>query len=647
MATYCTCTTRTTQATGISHTELVNHVLGGSWVKWGLSAKAVCSRCNGKDGEPVEISLWSLPDFTTSFDVGMHSNIHPKELITFHITPKCSSTRSHIKSKIVFRVSTIPGIRTLTSNAISLCSRARYHDNQRSEGTNKFLLASCTSPPPASPLLLHFHLELLPSLKRTATPEEFHFNHNKTENCITPTTDHTKGTMELVSLKTTSSRQYIVDSRSNPKLPESTIAGIPERILRRPAIFVSIMSIREEHFITLFKALCELQSSLGFTFHHGKISSNMFLLAAIHNSVENFCYCSEDLVVRRKWMIKRRVSVSLSSTDHLELRTDSDVMYMHNQYTMRLIVNTMWRQSSGFSHTDLSNYVLGGSWVKWGLNSKATCSKCNGKNGEPAEISLWSLPETTTSFDLHSHSQEVITFYITPKCSSTRTHIKSKIVYLVTTIPGIGAFSSNSISLCSRARNHCNQLRLSGPLRLLRPSPDAPQQQQQQQQHSHLYTKTDSHHTTTPGRGQQEFTSALAHIKGTLEFVSLKTTSNRQCIVDSRFIPKLPQSTIAGIPERIFRRPVVFISIMSIREENFLPLFKALSDFQSSFDFTIQYCKISSNLFILAAIHKSVENFCYGSNARSGFITGNNPFHMDFSQPNDILQVVGRASNTF
>ncbi|KAH3714356.1 hypothetical protein Pelo_19134 [Pelomyxa schiedti] len=303
----------------------------------------------------------------------------------------------------------------------------------------------------------------------------------------------------------------------------------------------------------------------------------------------------------------------------------------------------MWRQSTGISHTELSNHVLGGSWVKWSLNTKAACSKCNGKNGEPAEISLWSLPDITTSFDVHSHSQEVITFHITPKCSSTRSHIKSKIVYLVTTIPGIGAFSSNSISLCSRARNHCNQLRLSGPLRLLRPSPTAPRPQQ----HPHLSTKHGHATTAAPGPVRQEYTSALAHVKGTLELVSLKTTSNRQCIVDSRFIPKLPESTIAGIPERISRRPAIFVSIMSIQEENFLTLFKALSDFQSSLEFTVQYGKISNNLFVLATIHKSVENFCYGSDLRSEFITGNNPFHVDFSQPNPILKFVGWANNTF
>ncbi|KAH3763283.1 hypothetical protein Pelo_4862 [Pelomyxa schiedti] len=248
-------------------------------------------------------------------------------------------------------------------------------------------------------------------------------------------------------------------------------------------------------------------------------------------------------------------SVSFTTSQYVDLRTDSDVMCMHSKYTMRLIVDTMWRQSTGISHTELSNHVLGGSWVRWGLNTEARCSKCNGKNGgELAEITLWSVPDIiTTSFNVHSHSKEVITFHVTPKCSSTRTHIKSKIMYLVTTIPGIGAFSSNSISLCSKPSNHRIQHRLSGP-RLLRPFLTASPPPPQQQHLHHLYTKIESDSTTTPAPAEQECTSELAHITHTLEFVSLKTTSNRQCIVDSRFIPKLPESTIAGIPGRTFLR---------------------------------------------------------------------------------------------
>ncbi|KAH3763282.1 hypothetical protein Pelo_4861 [Pelomyxa schiedti] len=169
-----------------------------------------------------------------------------------------------------------------------------------------------------------------------------------------------------------------------------------------------------------------------------------------------------------------------------------------------------------------------------------------------------------------------------------------------------------------------------------------------QQHPHHLYTKIESDSTTTPAPAEQECTSELAHITRTLEFVSLKTTSNRQCIVDSRFIPKLPESTIAGIPGRTFlHRPAIFVSIMSIQEENFLTLFKALSDFECSLEFTVQYGKISSNLFVLAAIHKSVENFCNRRDARSGFITGNNPFHVDLTQPNPILRFLGWANNTF
>ncbi|KAH3766909.1 hypothetical protein Pelo_1225 [Pelomyxa schiedti] len=315
------------------------------------------------------------------------------------------------------------------------------------------------------------------------------------------------------------------------------------------------------------------------------------------------------------------------------LRTDSDVMCMHNQYTMRLIVDTLWRQSSGISHTELSDHVLGGSWVKWGLNTEATCSKCNGKNGEPVEMSLWSLPDIATSFDVHSHSNEMIAFHLTPKCSSTRTHIKSKIVYLVTTIPGIGTFSSNPISLCSRPSNH-HQPRLSIP-RLMRPFVAA------SPPHLHPLTKTNSYLATPVAPVQREYTSAL-------DLVSLNTMSNRQYIVDSRFVPKLPESTIAGIPGRIFRnRPAIFVSIMSIQEDNFVTLFKFMSEFQSSLEFTVQYGKISSNLFVLAAIHKSVENFYRRSEVRSECITGNNPFHVDFTQPNPILKFLGWANNTF
>ncbi|KAH3763247.1 hypothetical protein Pelo_4908 [Pelomyxa schiedti] len=297
---------------------------------------------------------------------------------------------------------------------------------------------------------------------------------------------------------------------------------------------------------------------------------------------------------------------------------------------MKLSVDSIWRQSTGITHTELANHVICGSWVKWGLNAKAICRKCTGKSSEPVEITLRSLPVTNSPGVPCPPSTEVIIFSITPMCSSTRSHIGSKIVLLVSTIPGIGAISSNCIALCSkppRGDQGSTAIRLKEvhPLPLLR---------------RHLPV----HFGPLPTLGD---TSTLVHTKGTVEFVSFTTTSNRQYIVDSRSVTKLPESTIAGITERISRRPAVFISIISIEPENFCAIVKALKELTVTYDFSVQYRQISRNLFVLATIHKNVENFCYSNDVRYAFIHGNNPFHIDLSKPNPILKYLGWANNTF
>ncbi|KAH3732129.1 hypothetical protein Pelo_17043 [Pelomyxa schiedti] len=300
----------------------------------------------------------------------------------------------------------------------------------------------------------------------------------------------------------------------------------------------------------------------------------------------------------------------------LELCVDTDVLYLRHSYTMRLIVDAKWRQSSGISHTELSNHVLCGSWVKWGLRSEARCSMCAGKNGEPVETTLWSLPDLTASFDVHSHSKEVIAFHVTPKCSSTRSHIKSKIILLVSTIPGVEPFASNSISLCSRDRSRRHQLHKIQPLgspELIPPPAVVIGNQPREKNHVHVPSTTPQGTADCPTSQSkrkpdscaqqqrvEDDSRSLVHTKSSMEFISFQTTSNRQCIVDSRSdLGKFPESMIAGIPERIFRRPVIFISILAIKEENFITLINSMIALQPTYGFTLQYGKIASFMICL------------------------------------------------
>ncbi|KAH3767328.1 hypothetical protein Pelo_810 [Pelomyxa schiedti] len=287
----------------------------------------------------------------------------------------------------------------------------------------------------------------------------------------------------------------------------------------------------------------------------------------------------------------------------------------------------------------------------------------DGKNGEPVETTLWSLPDLTASFDVDSHSKEVISFHVTPKCSSTRSHIKSKIILLVSTIPGVEPFASNSISLCSRDRSRCRRLRektlLGSPEGIIRPPAVMIGPQPREKNHVHVpptsakdlvsYPASRAKRSTEVSAPPQQCVedeprSIVLHTKSTMEFISFQTTSNRQYIVDSRSAPvKLPESMIAGIPERIFRRPVIFMFIIAIKEEHFIALINSLIALQPTYEFTLEYGKISDDLYVIGGGHKNVESFCYATEMRHKFLTGNNPFHMDITQPNPIIKFLGHA----
>ncbi|KAH3732020.1 hypothetical protein Pelo_17146 [Pelomyxa schiedti] len=318
---------------------------------------------------------------------------------------------------------------------------------------------------------------------------------------------------------------------------------------------------------------------------------------------------------------------------------------------MRFSVDGMWRQSSGLTHTQLSSHILRGSWIKCGssqrylTNTEALCTMCNLDDGVPVEITLWSLPDFTSSFGALSHSKEVFTFNLIPKCSSSRAHLHSHIVFQVNTIPGIPSFSSNPISLCARER-HKNGLKLI------------------RSRNTQVHSRASSVPTIVqnpidarppaellnefqPSRGKPvRITHSQTH-PAVSEITSLSTSSNRQFIVDSRVVPRLPESTIAAIPERVIRRPAIFVTIMWIKDENLYPLVNAMSSYSAALDFWVQYTKIANNLYVTTTKHKSVENFCYSSYALCWFLQGNNPFHVDLTQPNHITTIVGWANNTF
>ncbi|KAH3767318.1 hypothetical protein Pelo_800 [Pelomyxa schiedti] len=265
-------------------------------------------------------------------------------------------------------------------------------------------------------------------------------------------------------------------------------------------------------------------------------------------------------------------------------------------------------------------------------NSEARCSRCSGKNGEPVETTLWSLPDLTASFDVDSHSKEVISFHVTPKCSSTRSHIKSKIILLVSTIPGVEPFASNSISLCSRDRSRSRRLHkiqpLGSPERIIRPPAVMIGPQPREKNHVHVpttakdlvyYPASRAKRNTEVSAPQQcvedDPRSVVLHTKSTMEFISFQTTSHRQYI--------------------------------AITEEHFIALINSIIALQPTYEFTLEYGKISDDLYVIGGGHKNVESFCYATEMRHKFLTGNNPFHMDITQPNPIIKFLGCANNTF
>ncbi|KAH3722653.1 hypothetical protein Pelo_18641 [Pelomyxa schiedti] len=324
-----------------------------------------------------------------------HTPSNPKEVIAFHVTPKCSSTRSHIKSKIILLVSTIPGVAPFASNSISLCSRDRNRGPKLRPIQSPLGSPEVIIPPPAVMMgpqpLRRKNRDHIPST--TAQDRDYYPSSRSKRDTDTSAQEqrveddsrslvHTKSSMEYISFQTTSNRQCIVDSRSAPaKFPESMIAGIPERIFRRPVIFVFILSVKEEHFIPLINSMIALQAPYEFTLQYGKISNDLFVIGCGHKNVESFCY---GIAMRCKFLTGNNpfhmditkpnpIIKFLGTTEpskELELCVDTDVLYMRHSYTMRLIVDAKWRQSSGISHTELSNHVLCGSWVKWGLRTE-------------------------------------------------------------------------------------------------------------------------------------------------------------------------------------------------------------------------------------------------------------------------------------
>ncbi|KAH3759981.1 hypothetical protein Pelo_8189 [Pelomyxa schiedti] len=343
---------------------------------------------------------------------------------------------------------------------------------------------------------------------------------------------------------------------------------------------------------------------------------------------------------------------------------------------MRLRVDGMWRETAGLSHTQLASHMLnGGYWAKYGTANKVSCTRCNCENGSPVEVTLCNLPDPTSCFDALSHSKEVFTFKLTPKCTSSRSHIGSKIVFLVTSVPGIATFSSNPVSLLSRDRRID---RPTSPKPLLSPSQSSSSSSSSSsspppsslcvraKQHSEDVTRNplnliiysnpnvQTQHIATFCRNTApHITQSRVHhhsknlLSVASHLISLDSTSNRQTIVDSRIVPTLPESTIAAIPERVFRRPAIFVSIMCINAENFNILINAMSDYQVPLNFALQYRQLYDSLYIVTTKHQSVENFCYCNYTLSQFARGKNPFQMDLTKPNPIVTIIGWANNTF
>ncbi|KAH3759980.1 hypothetical protein Pelo_8188 [Pelomyxa schiedti] len=320
----------------------------------------------------------------------------------------------------------------------------------------------------------------------------------------------------------------------------------------------------------------------------------------------------------------------------VDLKIDSGVMYKYHRYTMRFSVDGMWRQTSGLSNTQLVNHVLRGHWIKYGTSpsQKALCTKCNALGGgAPVDLTLWNLPESSAGFGSLAHSKEVFTFRLHPKCSSSRSHIKSKLAFLVTSLPGVGTFCSNPVSLCSRDRHIEKYTSTKSSSLPLVPKPPS--------LYLHATNYSTEHivkNTFNLLRHSNSLASAL---------VTLDTSSSRQFIVDSRIVPILPESTIAAIPERVFRRPTIVVLLMRITEENFNIMFTEMGTYQSPLDFVLQHRKLSDNLYIITMKHQSVENFCYCNEALARFARGKNPFHIDLTKPNPIVTFIGWANNTF
>ncbi|KAH3731717.1 hypothetical protein Pelo_17451 [Pelomyxa schiedti] len=349
------------------------------------------------------------------------------------------------------------------------------------------------------------------------------------------------------------------------------------------------------------------------------------------------------------------------------LRIETDILYKFHSYKMRLNVDSLWRQSMGMSPSDISNHVLKGKWLKYGTLQEALCQKCNTVNGAPVEITLWSLPDVTNSFDTLSRAKEVFIFNLTTKCTSTKAHLKSEIVLVVSSIPGAYPFSSNPITICARDRHR--QRRKTPPSPTL-PLPTmtlslSPQHASSKNIIKHPMNLVQKINLTPPAQALSEFRFPTFHgtalkitpnggdpktVIGFLasEIQSLRPTSDKQSIVDSRSVQRLPESTIAAVPEVLLRRPaIIFVTIVSIADENFEILYSSMSKFQFPLEFILQYAKIANNLYVITTKHQSVESFCYASSIMGIFAKGNNPFHVDLTQPNPIFKFIGWANNTF
>ncbi|KAH3760932.1 hypothetical protein Pelo_7243 [Pelomyxa schiedti] len=335
-----------------------------------------------------------------------------------------------------------------------------------------------------------------------------------------------------------------------------------------------------------------------------------------------------------------------------------DVLYRFRRYKMKVSVCRSWRITSGVSFTEIAQKVIGGTWLKYGTFESVACKKCCPQGEPPVDIQLLSLPDAVVRESVASSLTDDLIFELSTRCTSSREHLRSQVILLVSGISNLPPVTSKPLSL--RARCHVPLLStISQPAATTKTTT----------------TTTPTNHSLVPAIRHAPTTivvprtssRALAFVDYTNKYLHLPSPFfegitrtvyfgkelavksglyidhlNLQTCVDSRCVSQLPEATVAGIPERFSWRPTVIVVFMEISSENFDKLRTTFADA----GFPFQSFQLAVNIFGFTSAHASVECLVQAlTNLKPFLVNTNNPFRMDLTMPNSIFRFIGWSSN--